>query len=62
MMSNLHCNGMESTILSCDQHPNMYGVLRCSHHQDAGVICEGGQLNFSMSMSWLCDLLAVQLS
>ena len=41
MMSNLHCNGIESTILACDQAPDMYGVLSGSHHQDAGVICEG---------------------
>ena len=38
LMSNLYCNGMESTILACDQYLNMYGVLSC---QDAGVICEG---------------------
>ena len=41
LMSNLHCSGLESTILACDQRPNMYGVLSCSHRQDAGVICEG---------------------
>ena len=41
LMSNLNCNGMESTILACDQRTNMYGVLSCSHFQDAGVICEG---------------------
>ena len=40
MMSKLRCSGMESTILACDQYLNMYGVLSCSHLQDAGVICE----------------------
>ena len=47
-MSNLHCSGMESTILACEQHPDPYGVLSCSHLQDASVICEGTYLNFSM--------------
>ena len=47
-MSNLHCSGAESTILACDQHPDPYGVLSCSHLQDASVICEGTKLNFSM--------------
>ena len=41
LMSNLNCNGLESTILACDQRTNTYGVLSCSHFQDAGVICEG---------------------
>jgi len=41
LMSNLHCSGMESTILACDQYPDNYGVLSCSHLQDASIICEG---------------------
>ena len=52
LMSKLHCSGMESTVLACDQFLNMYGVLSCSHLQDAGVICEG---------RWLTEIACVDL-
>ena len=39
LLSNLYCNGQESSLLDC--RANVYGVLSCSHSSDAGVSCEG---------------------
>ena len=39
LLSHLYCTGSESSLLDCSR--DMYGSLGCSHHEDAGVTCQG---------------------
>jgi hypothetical protein len=38
-MSNVGCNGNESNLGDCKSRGFGYGLVHCSHAQDAGVTC-----------------------
>ena len=42
------CTGTESTLTQCSH--NGIGNHDCSHSEDAGVICEGDEMNVCMSI------------
>lgn len=42
LMSHLHCNGDEVSLLHCN-HQSCY-TYQCSSYYDAGVVCEGQSL------------------
>ncbi|XP_060593205.1 deleted in malignant brain tumors 1 protein-like [Ruditapes philippinarum] len=43
-MSNVGCNGNESNLGDCKSRGFGYGLVHCSHAQDAGVTCDGSQV------------------
>ena len=38
LMASVECSGLEESILDCSH--KSCDVIYCSHHNDAGVICE----------------------
>ena len=43
MLENLACRGDEEMLINCSH--SGFGVHRCSHYQDAGVVCLGGKFS-----------------
>ncbi|XP_026010271.1 scavenger receptor cysteine-rich type 1 protein M130-like [Astatotilapia calliptera] len=45
-LDNVTCSGSETQLSEC--HHSGFGSHNCSHHEDAGVICEGSHPDFSL--------------
>ena len=41
LLENLACRGNEDMLINCSH--SGFGVHRCSHYGDAGVVCLGGE-------------------
>ena len=47
ILSNVHCNGLETYITDCP-NSGYYNAIYCSHAEDAGVACPSEQIHLSL--------------